>query len=285
MKLMGEEKNKDNLITKFLEDLRKHPNYNKMKVVDLLKKSSSKRYEFFNKLGLAEINLSEVEKEILLNENYLYKKDENNYLITLKTLIKIKYDNMDEFLDDINKNFFTVPFEKNKQTLSWDEKVIILTLLGLMAFDKSSAFKFENTENAEVFKECAEKSLKFLQKNNVVDRDNTIEQLFNNNVRGEHEVQAKMARLNDVGVKTNGIYHKDIKSGHYLNIIIDNNINKDNLYAILRLIFQIFPDKQELIELFMDIYNKRHKVLSDGGHIPISLRQQFYDYIREFTIN
>ncbi|WP_061951658.1 hypothetical protein [Acidiplasma cupricumulans] len=154
-----------------------------------------------------------------------------------------------------------------------------------MACDKNSAFKFTTDENAEVFQKCAKDALIFLQENNVIDSKFTIDDLFNYNARGEHKVQAKMTRINNIRIKTNNIYCKDTKLGHYLKIIIDNNINKDNLYFILRLIFNELPNKQNLINLLNKMYTRRYEVLSEDSNISLSLKHNLEHDILMWTIN
>lgn len=274
----------------FFENLKKLIDFKKINVIALMNKSSTKRYEYFNKLtsdNLNKLNLDYGEKLILTRDGLIYEIDNNTYVVTLKALILAEYGigNFDKFLSDLNKNFFIDLYNKKAQELSWDEKTIILTLLGLMACDKNSAFIFKTDKSAEVFQKCAKDALIFLQENNVIDSKFTVDDLFNSHARGEHKVQAKMARINDIGIKTNNIYCKDTRLGHYLNIIINNNVDKNNLYFILRLIFNELPNKQKLIDLLNEMYTKRYKVLSEDSNISLSLKQNLYDNIRIWTIN
>ncbi|PYB67466.1 hypothetical protein DMB44_09035 [Thermoplasma sp. Kam2015] len=275
----------ENIIKNFLEKLKESVDVKKINIIDILKKSSTKRYEYFNELKLAESDLNPTDIIVLSRENLIYKKENEGYIITLKTLILMKYDSMNEFLNDLNKQFLIEIYKKNALELSWDEKTIILTLLGLMACDKKSAFKFETDKNADMFQTCAEDAMKFLQENNIIDIQYTVDKLFNYNARGEHKVQAKMSRINDIVIKSSGVYQKDSRDGHYLNIIINNDINITNLYLILRLVFPSLPNKQELIELLKRINSRRYEILSDVSDIPLSLKQKLYDSIRMWTIN
>ena len=281
-----ETNNNANTITNFLNHVKGLQKFQNINVLNLLKKSATKRYEYFNTLDLEELDLTEANKYILQRENLIYRNDDNNYIATLKLLILIQYNStLDTFLNDLNQQLFTELYKKNGQKLSWDEKTIILTLLGLMACDKTSAFKFENNKNAEVFQACSKEALLFLQENNIVDNQYSIEKLFNSNVRGEHKVQAKMARINDIGIKTNNIYCKDPRSGHYLNIIIDNNVDINNFYFILKLIFNVLPNKQKLKELLNKMYIRRYEVLNGDSKPSLALKQKLYDAIMLWTIN
>lgn len=282
---MEQDVHNNNIIINFLESLKKLPDFKKINIIDILKKSSTKRYEYFNKLCLDGINLSYGDKLVLLRENLIYEKENDNYVVTLKALILIEYDSMDTFLNDLNKQFLLELYNKNAQKLSWDEKTIILTLLGLIACDKNSSFKFETTKNADIFQACAEDALVFLQENNIVDRQYTRDKLFNSNARGEHKVQAKMARINNIGIKTNNIYCKDTKFGHYLDIIINDDVNINNLYSILKLIFPTLPNKQKLKKLLNKMYNRRYEVLRDDSNISLPLKQKLEDAITMWTIN
>ncbi|KQB34064.1 hypothetical protein [Acidiplasma cupricumulans] len=280
----------DDVKTNFLENLKQLIDFKKINVIDVIKKIPAKRYEYFNKLNnnnLNKLNLDYGDKLTLSRDGLIYEIGNDKYVVTLKALILARYGvtNIDEFLNDLNKQFFIELYNKNTQELTWDEKTIILTLLGLMACDKNSAFKFTTDENAEVFQKCAKDALIFLQENNVIDSKFTIDDLFNYNARGEHKVQAKMTRINNIRIKTNNIYCKDTKLGHYLKIIIDNNINKDNLYFILRLIFNELPNKQNLINLLNKMYTRRYEVLSEDSNISLSLKHNLEHDILMWTIN
>lgn len=280
----------DDVKTNFLENLKQLIDFKKINVIDVIKKIPAKRYEYFNKLNnnnLNKLNLDYGDKLTLSRDGLIYEIGNDKYIVTLKALILARYGvtNIDEFLNDLNKQFFIELYNKNTQELTWDEKTIILTLLGLMACDKNSAFKFTTDENAEVFQKCAKDALIFLQENNVIDSKFTIDDLFNYNARGEHKVQAKMTRINNIRIKTNNIYCKDTKLGHYLKIIIDNNINKDNLYFILRLIFNELPNKQNLINLLNKMYTRRYEVLSEDSNISLSLKHNLEHDILMWTIN
>lgn len=280
----------DDVKNNFLENLKQLIDFKKINVIDVIKKIPAKRYEYFNKLNnnnLNKLNLDYGDKLTLSRDGLIYEIGNDKYVVTLKALILARYGvtNIDEFLNDLNKQFFIELYNKNTQELTWDEKTIILTLLGLMACDKNSAFKFTTDENAEVFQKCAKDALIFLQENNVIDSKFTIDDLFNYNARGEHKVQAKMTRINNIRIKTNNIYCKDTKLGHYLKIIIDNNINKDNLYFILRLIFNELPNKQNLINLLNKMYTRRYEVLSEDSNISLSLKHNLEHDILMWTIN
>ena len=151
-----ETNNNANIITNFLNHVKGLQKFQNINVLNLLKKIPAKQYEYFNTLDLGELDLTEASKYILQRENLIYKNDNNNYIATLKLLILLQYNSiLDTFLNDLNQQLFTQLYKKNKQNLLWDEKTIILTLLGLMACDKTSAFKFENNKNAEVFQTCS----------------------------------------------------------------------------------------------------------------------------------
>ena len=110
-----ETNNNANIITNFLNHVKGLQKFQNINVLNLLKKSATKRYEYFNTLDLEELDLTEANKYILQRENLIYRNDDNNYIATLKLLILIQYNStLDTFLNDLNQQLFTELYKKKR---------------------------------------------------------------------------------------------------------------------------------------------------------------------------
>ena len=194
-------------------------------------------------------------------------------------------------LDELNAEYFTKVFVEAEDPLSGEEKAIIITFLGLMLFSSESSLKLSSYNdlhsNVEDFRFCVGKSIEFLRFMGPDYIDSTLDKIWASNVRGEDPVNAKMSRLNDISLKTNGIYHKgQRKEGHFLNLMKGGQIDSINLKFLLKKIFDkgspTFDQRERFIVLLKQIFSERHNFISGSN---FELLTNFYtmgDTVRIF---
>lgn len=268
----------------------------------ILKMNKNKRKDLFEAMAISKASsLLQNDTEILLvEENILAYIDKNQTKITLtfKGIVMLEYGiasrdiSTRRLLDDLNFMYFTKVFEDAKVPLNGDEKAVIITLLGMMAFSSESSLKLSSYKaahsNIEDFKACVEKSIQFLEFMGTKYVDNTLDKIWASNVRGEDPVNAKMARLNDITTKTDGIYQKgQRKEGHYLNLVKNNEIDSKDLVILLKRLFDkeilTLEQREKFIELLKEIFSERQNFITNSS--DFDLLTNFYkmsDIIRTF---
>ena len=143
--------------------------------------------------------------------------------------------------------------------------------------------------NVNDFKLCVEKSIDFLRFLGTDYIDNTLDKIWTSNVRGEDPVNAKMARLNDISLKTDNIYHKGKKNteGHFLDIMRGNQIDSCTLELLLKKVFDkgmpTFIQREKLISLLKDLFSERHNFVTDNSNFePLTNFYLMTEIIRTF---
>lgn len=254
-------------------------NIQKLDIIEIIKKRNADRLQFFNS-----INLNRLDTNILTQcdaENLVLRNKDGDYIPTLKLLILIKYNDINDLINDLNKEFFSKLYPQNTKPLDGAEKSIILTLLGLLSINNQSAVNITTDIQAEVFKELVEDAKAFLIKHEIVEKDYNI---WNRKSKLQNEVQAKIDRLDNIKEKTNNIYSKT-KNGHFLNIFDnDSNIYINKVEKLLALLFTYlnYDDKSDLINLLNNINDSRYKLISDGNYQILELQNQLIRIIREW---
>jgi hypothetical protein len=252
----------------------------------ILKMSKSQRKNFFESVsfGRDDPSLPGPMELLLIKENVLSYMGKNNLRMsfTFKGLMILEYglpvDDMPtlRMLDELNNEYFIKTFEEAKVPLNGEEKAIIITFLGLMLFSPESSLKLSSYNNLHSnvndFKLCVEKSVDFLRFLGTDYIDSSLDKIWTFNVRGEDPVNAKIARLNDISLKTDNIYHKGKKNneGHFLDIMRDNKIDTGTLELLLKKVFDkgmlTFIQREKLISLLKDLFSERHNFVTDASN-------------------
>jgi hypothetical protein len=254
----------------------------------ILKMNKNKRKDFFEGMSLskARVLLANDKELFLIKENILAYTDKNltKITITFKGIVILEYGlatpdiSTLRLLDDLNSMYFTKVFEDADFPLSSEEKAIIITFLGLMAFSPESSLKLssykDSHSNIDDFKNCVEKSIEFLKFLGPVYVDSTLDKIWASNVRGEDPVNAKMARLNDISPRTNGIYYKgQRKEGHYLNLLKNQEIDSADLEFLLKKLFDkgilSSEQREKFIGLLKQIFSERHNFIINSSEFDL----------------
>jgi len=267
--------------------------------IELMKKSSAMREDFFNKhsFTLSQSGLS-ITEEFLLRQNKIvdFIGDESKLTLTVKGLILLEFslDNCDtrydKFLDELNRQYFESLKGKSTSPLEAQEKGFIIALLGLVAFTPKTSVKLsaynDSYSNTESFKHCVDKSLVFLQSLGKEYDDSTIKNIWNLNVTGEDPVSARLARLDSIALRTNNIYKKS--GGHYLDVIENENLVQRKIEILLKKIFNHntleYEKREEFVRLLQDIYSERYKIINEVPDFdPLDVKHKVSECVMTFV--
>ncbi len=246
--------------------------------LELMKKSSTQRKDFFNKHSFQMVQTGlNVTEEILLRQNKIvaYVDDESKLTLTMKGVILLEFgldmsNNLNnKFLDELNRQYFESLTRKSFSPLETQEKGVIIALLGLLALTPNTSVKLsafnDSYSNTSSFKLCVDKSLAFLQSLGKEYEDPKIKNIWNLDVRGEDPVNARLTRLNSIALKTNNIYKKS--GGHYLDAINNGNLVSEKIEILLKKIFNHgtveYKKREEFVRLLQDIYSERYKIINN----------------------
>lgn len=268
----------------------------------VLKMSKSRRKSFFEKISFSKPeSLPGNLESILTKENILSYIDRNEFKMTftLKCLIMLEYKltfsdvSTLRMLDDLNAEYYTNVFKATEYPLKGEEKAIIITLLGLMSFSPESSLKLSSHKdehsNVEDFRSCVNQSIEFLRFMGQEYIDNTLDRIWDSNVRGEDPVNAKMARIDDIVLKTNNTYQKaQRKEGHFLDILKDDQINSEKLTFLLEKLFDkgppTFEQREKFIDLLKQLSSERHRFRTNiSGFEILTIFYTMCDIVRKFT--
>ncbi len=247
-------------------------NNNKFKLkgssIDLLKKSNVNRKKEFElyifdpeKLGL-ELN----EIDLLIQNKIIFEKD-SKFILTYKGIIIIEYSilaydmHVNSFLDDLNKGLFDKIWQKTKASFEAQEKVIIITLLGLGCFSKKTALTLSSSRdkifsNINEIKKCVDSGIDFLK--SIEYGDKTLDNIWNSKVRGEDPVVARFSRLNTIRLKSNVVVMSGGK--YYLDLISNGELNTEAFEILLDKLF----DKKQLDATQRTAFNKLLKEIEEN---------------------
>jgi hypothetical protein len=279
-------KNLDTAIDKLSKIFMDKENNFKLKgaSINLLKKSNINRKKEFesysfdpDKIGLKPLEVS------LLKENRLISRDNTEFTLTFKGVVMIEYSistnntHVNNFMEDLNKNFFENIIQKTTKPLEGQEKAVIITLLGLGCLSKKTALPLISSRdkvysNVNYIRECVDSSIDFLK--SIGYDDKTLENIWNLKVIGEDPVVARFNRLNDIRLKIKGVV-KMSSGKYYLDLIINGQLNTE---AFEELLDKLFDKKQldtaqrkALNELLNKIENYNFKVVANSANPDFDL--------------
>lgn len=228
--VMKKKKNmaEDQISSKLIFELYNMTENNRSKILN--ESASYINPEFVNKLledGL-------IQKITILNEE--------KYSLTFNGIskcISIKYN---KTLEEQFKSFLILSDKKFnagcQSDFSWKEKVATLSLVLIGSTSEPSAVRVDVDENKCLITELFQKVLDCLKKYELVEKELTLKTIG----RNENPGCMLMSRLNDLPRKTNH-YYKVVGKGsaYYFDIEIENNIDKNKLFFLLKKIFN--PNK------------------------------------------
>ncbi len=266
--------------------------------IEVMKKASTYRKQFFKEysFSMSVSGLNRSEETILIQNQLLSREGDEQISLTLKGMIVLGYDidisdyRNNKFLDDLNNKYFNVLKTRTESSLQGQEKAVIITLIGLLAFTKNSSLSLSrfnaDYSNAEEVKQCVNKSINFLKSLGTKYIDNTMDNIWDSNVRGEDPVSAKFSRLNDIALKTNNIYKK-VGGRHFLDLMNNNNFKEEKFECLLKKLFNCgFLDsrkREEFIELLDEIFSARYNIINEVPDFDqLMVKYKIADCVRTF---
>lgn len=249
----------------------------KLDVVKLLKKRDSERMKFFSEIAFKvnEIIIPNDRLKELIELKVLDFTSEakGEVCITAKGSLILKYNlinwsnSVNDLLDHINKAFYEDFLKKAKNTLNFEEKCALITLLGLLSFTKNYSINIASLREKEdvAINKCLGKVGAFLS--SMLDVENTLsEKLPNSGTEGKPAVTF-FRRLDDIQLKTDSIYVK-LGGSHYLDLVSSQGIDAGKLSFLLRRIFDHkplnFEERTTLVSLLKEIGEDRIAILGNS---------------------
>ncbi len=186
------------------------------------------------------------------------------YSLTLKGIAKsinMKYgknyeDQFFELLDSSGQTFDVMGQEPFRS----DETIAILSLILMNSVSENSALMMNNNLNKETLAKVFDEVRDCLRNYKVIDHRGEWRKKTS---RGEDEVSACFARLNELPRKSNHIYQSLTNARYYVNIIKDNSIDTEKMKYLLQKIFPFYISgcdyeslSKELIEISNAHYTK-----------------------------
>lgn len=270
----------------------------KLDVVKLLKKRDSERMKFFtkiaftaDKIGIPKDRLKELIKLKVLD---FVSESRGDMCITAKGILILKYNIMNpqrsvnDLLDNLNRAFYEDLLRKVKDTLTFEEKCTIITLLGLLSFTKkysvSIALLREREDDVSINKSFAKAGV-FLS--SILGVENSLaEKLSESGTEGKGVVTL-LRRLDDIQLKTEHVYVKS-EGCHYLDIISDQGVDAGKLSFLLRRVFDYrplnFEERKNLVALLKEIEENRISILGNSTDFnPNNIKSDLSFHIMNYT--
>lgn len=278
-----------NELKKIFEN-KKPNNYNLSRFIKFYDKN---KREFFNNLSFLreDINLSSLKIEELIRQKILgqLSEKEGRLTFTFKGLLIIEYERitpglkLNELLNDLNKIYFDNVMKLSKVPVTSREKALLIGLLGLMTISKDYSLK-PNKQKKIYIKNAIDAAAHFLTILGKDYDDGKLEDLWTHSVVGEGPILGEFRRANQLPNRTENIYKSGKGHGHYLDILINDYIDKKKLIYLLKRIFDKRPlnysEKKELIRTLDDIKQYEFKIFKEKPPFKVlELRKQIKNII------
>lgn len=275
--------------------LKKQMPSNKINSVNLSKKSSKVLSEYISNTEFYHDSwpYSEAELDYLEKNGLIYYKNKDlKYQLTYKGLIVTEYGiyslkpDINKFLDDLNEMYFEKNLKTQNKPFNPRERIILFTILGLKAFSMNHSIEF-NDKNRIDFKEASNYSVKFLT-NLFPEEEDEYNNTWNLNSKGLDPIVATLTkRLDELPLKTEGIFIRHSHFNIYLNLLDPNgNISASScLYLLKKLLDEKYLSengKEELIQAFNKIENKSILLIksNDENMDKLKINNQLKDIIK-----
>lgn len=235
-------------------------------IIPLLKKEKKNIQKFFteNAILISEVNVSDIDLEDLYSKKILkiVSHNQEKVVLTVKGLLLCEYHinafipEIDQFLNDLNSEYFDNIVQILEKPLDSVEKSIIITLLGLGAI--SEDFQLEvNSNNQNSFKEAVDLSKNFLLSlGDEFQQDGTLDKLWKSDVDGEDPGIALRKRTNELARKTENIYSTNNKK-QFIKLIKNNSLDLKTTKYILKKVFDVrildYEEKKQFLQVLDEI--------------------------------
>ncbi len=258
-----------------------------------IKSYDKNKREFYNNLSFLkeDINLPSLQIEELIRQKILgqLSEKEERLTFTFKGLLIIEYERitpglkLNELLNDLNKIYFDNVMKLSKIPVTSREKAVIIGLLGLMTISKDYSLK-PNKQKKIYIKNVIDAAAHFLTTLGKDYDDGKLEDLWTHSVVGEGPILGEFRRANQLPNRTENIYKSGKGHGHYLDILINDYIDKKKLIYLLKRIFDKRPltysEKKALIKTLDNIKQYEYKIFKEKPPFKVlELRKQIKNII------
>lgn len=214
---------------------------------DLIKRTKKNLRRFYTETSFArkDIDLSNLKVDDLVSKKIfgIMSKKEERFTPTIKALLMVSYGIMNpihsvnEMLEDFNKKFFESIMEMSEEPITSKEKAIIIGLLGINALSDQYSLKI-NEVNKKHIEGIVNLAAEFIRGLGPAYDDGKLNKLWGREIIGEGPVLGEMRRLDDIQIHTEGLYRKiDKPSRHYIDILIDDEVDMSRLTYLLKRTF------------------------------------------------
>ena len=262
--------------------------------ISLIKKNEKNIQNFFADLHFNENEwpYETSDLDILVSKKILFKDEkEGKYLLTYKGLVIVDYniiqfDDCDQFLNDLNSNFFEKTFKIKDDPLKEQNIVILFTVLGSLAFSSDYSLEIDES-NKTIFFKTAQIAIEILQKY-YPQNATEFEKIWDSKIVGEDPILQIMRRLDELPKKTGNIFKSPSRNKHgvYVDILNeDGSINSLKVIFLIKKIFKReifdFAQKQEIIKCLNELEKSSFMLIKSNKTInKIAIKTQLRDIIQ-----
>jgi hypothetical protein len=257
----------------------------------VLNKSQRSRQELIKKSSVTEdtLGLSYLERQQLLENNLisLVSASERLYAISIKGLIVTEFGitkvsaNVEQFLDEINREYLEKSKNKITKPLKDVEKTLLFLMLGLRSISRETYLDL----NKGPLKEAFEETSFFLNKNKFI-KTNPAEHY--SGAKSEEPFRATLRRLNELPLKSESIYSF---SGHgkvFLDLYSEGQLLESRIKFIFNKILGkekvTFREKENIGKFLRRLYEKYAHQMYSSKIFSSSDINDFGDKMEEFIL-
>jgi hypothetical protein len=256
----------------------------KLDIMKILKKRDSERMKFFRGMTFEaneiRIPIDRLKDLIELNVLDYTSEAKGEMCITAKGDLILKYNlliesnSVNDLLDHINQTFYGDFLKKANNTLNFEEKCALITLMGLLSFTKNYSINIALLREKEdiAINKCLGTVGESLS--SMLGVENTLsEKLSHSGTEGKSAVTF-FRRLDDIQLKTDSIYVKSGGGSHYLDLVSSQGIDPGKLSFLLRRIFDHkpldFKERIAFVELLKEIEEDRIAILGNSTDFNVN---------------
>lgn len=256
----------------------------------LMRKTSNPRKDVLLDSGLPSIRFQYDQISYLESQGFLQRIEgglnDDKYVLTAKGIWYLDKENYDLSEDDlisfIQETDFE--FESKVKSLSSNEKLVILSLIGIRCFSEVSVMDINNDKFEKNWVQVFEESYHFLVDNGTMKKKKS---LLKERGRSSN-VEWIMRRVNSLPKKTSYIYKYTGNKTYYLDLgdEDDESINEKKLQHLFELLFRDVKLNTSLIRATSDFckelaYDKSRYVKKDSLFINSSIDKTIYDSLKK----
>jgi hypothetical protein len=289
--------NKDDFVSQIYEKLKKVYLDDENKLIDgslflsLLKSTTNKNSELLNSASVSSLSITKNNFDDLKSQGIIRNSDlaekYNEVILTAHGIWIIETQKQiitfNKLLDYIQESKFE--FQESQKNLSPDDKVILVSLIGIRAFSEEKSMNLQLISSLSYWVDIFCDSIGFLRKNHIL--SNSLRQIETS--RNVHEVAYIMAHANSLPKIVQHIYKYTDHQRYYLDIPIELEMGRNRLEYILNRIFPKIENRSQMEDIHKFLcdlaYNYSGKVIGDFEYINPDIDKKIFEILRDLYIN